>query len=372
MKNNNRRAFLKAGTLAGAAMFVNNVFGSSSKSKNQISAQENAISSMPIISKKRVLGSGSNKLEVSAIGLGCMGMSYHRSDSPDRKSSIALIRQAYDHGVTLFDSAEIYGPYINEELVGEAIASFRDKVVVSSKFGIVFDSKGQIQGTNSRPEHIKKVAEESLRRLKTDRMDIFYQHFYDPNVPLEDVAGAVKELINEGKVLHFGLCGVTGEQIRKAHAVQPVTVIQSEFSMMYRTPQNEVLDVCEQLGIGFVPYSPLNRGYLGGHLYEHTRFDPNNDNRAGWEQFKPEAIRHNLEFIARINDFGRTKGMTTAQLALAWLMHQKPFIVPIPGTTKISHLEENLRAADMVLTNEEYNGLNEIITNFKLAAVPTW
>lgn len=367
-----RRNFFRVGSAASAAMFVTtafgNILGESKSGRSQFKSSPN----MPLITKRRTLGSGKNAVEVSAIGLGCMGMSYERSEHPDKKSNIALIHQAYDHGVTFFDTAEIYGPYVNEELVGEAIAGFRNKVIVTTKFGITFDEKGHIQGTNSRPENIRKVAESSLKRLKIDTIDIFYQHFYDPNVPLEDVAGTVKELIKEGKVKHFGLCGVTGEQIRKAHAVQPVTAIQSEFSMMYKIPQHEVLDVCEKLGIGFVPYSPLNRGYMGGDLSEFTKFDPNNDNRATFEQFKPENIRHNSEFVTMIAQFGKTRGMTSSQLALAWLMYQKPFIVPIPGTTKISHLEENLRAADMVLTEEDYKNLNSIINNFKLAGVPSW
>lgn len=370
MENGNRRNFLKSATAASAALFLSNAFGQSKKTS--LANKTRNTPNMPLLTKQRVLGSGKNKLEVSALGLGCMGMSYERSEHPDKKSNIALIQQAYDHGVTFFDTAEIYGPYVNEELVGEAIAGFRNKVTVASKFGITFDSKGHILGTNSRPENIKKVAEESLKRLKTDSIDIFYQHFYDPNIPLEDVAGAVKELIKEGKVKHFGLCGVNGEQIHKAHAVHPVTAIQSEFSMMYKKPQEEVLDVCEKLGIGFVPYCPLNRGYLGGNIYEHTRFDPNNDNRATFEQYKPEIIRHNLELISRLSEYGRTKGMTIAQLAIAWLMYQKPFIVPIPGTTKISHLEENIRTADMILTDEEYKELNAIINNVKLMAVPNW
>jgi aryl-alcohol dehydrogenase-like predicted oxidoreductase len=366
--SNSRRNFLRTSTLAGAAMFAAPAFAGSLQTKRYDSP---SAENMPVINKRRTLGSGKNALEVSALGFGCMGMSYERSQHPNKEKNIALIRQAYEHGVTYFDTAEIYGPYVNEELVGEAVAPFRDKVVVSSKFGIIFDPKGKIQGTNSRPEHIKQTAEASLKRLKTDRLDIFYQHFYDPNVPLEDVAGTVKELIQQGKVKHFGLCGVNGDQIRKAHAVQPVTVIQSEFSMMYKK-QQAVLPVCEELGIGFVPYSPLNRGYLGGNLYEYTRFDPNNDNRATFEQYKAENIRQNLELIARLCELGRVMGMTSAQLALAWLMHQKQFIVPIPGTTKISHLEENLRTAEMALSESDYQELNKIIDSVKLAAVPTW
>lgn len=365
-----RRNFFKVGTVAGAAILVNPVFANTSD-KNEVNKTDKHTGS-PLITKRRTLGSGKHAVEVSALGLGCMGMSYERSGHPDKKTNLALIRKAYDLGVTFFDTAEIYGPYVNEELVGDAIAPFRDKVIVTSKFGIVFDERGGIKGTNSRPDHIKEVAEASLKRLKTDRIDIFYQHFYDPNVPLEDVAGAVKDLIKQGKVKHFGCCRLTGEQIRQAHAVQQITAIQSEFSMMYKKPQTEVLDTCEKLGIGFVPYSPFNRGYLGGDLNEHTTFDPNNDNRATFEQFKSENIRHNSQLVAKINEYGRTKGMTVAQLALAWLMYQKPFIVPIPGTTKISHLEENLRTADMPITETEYKELNAIIDSVKLVAVPTW
>jgi len=347
----NRRNFLRTGAVLSAAMCVPPALGgrvvvSSNETRQDKSAD------VPLLTNHRTLGTGKHALEVSALGLGCMGMSYHRSGHPVKEMNIALIRKAVDLGVTFFDTAEVYGPFINEELVGEALASVRNNVVIATKFGFNFVN-GVQSGLNSHPENIRRVVDESLRRLRTDRIDLLYQHRQDPNVPVEDVAGTVSDLIKQGKVLHYGLSEVSGETIRKAHAIHPLTAIQSEYSIMWRQPEEEVLQVCEELGIGFVPYSPLNRAYLTGSLNEFTRFDPENDNRTSSPTFTPEALRTNLPFVNLLYDFGRTRGVTGSQVALAWLMAQKPFIATIPGTTKLSHLEENLRAMQLKLSPGE-------------------
>jgi len=300
--------------------------------------------------QKRKLGN--SNLEVSAIGLGCMGMSYHRGPAPERNAMIALIRKAVELGVTLFDTAEVYGPFINEELVGEALFPFRNEVVIATKFGANFEN-GKPTGPNSRPERIRQVAEESLKRLKSESIDLFYQHRFDPNVPIEDVAGTVKDLIRQGKVKHFGLCEVGAQTIGRAHAVQPITAVQSEYSLMWRQPEEEVLPTLEKLGIGFVPYSPLGRGYLAGALNEHTKFDSRNDNRATLPHFTAEAMKANRVLVDLLNEFGQRKGATLTQVALAWLLAQKPWIVPIPGTTKLARLEENLRSTDLEFTPKD-------------------
>jgi aryl-alcohol dehydrogenase-like predicted oxidoreductase len=298
-------------------------------------------------------------LEVSALGLGCMGMSYHRGPVPERKAMIALIRQAVELGVTLFDTAEVYGPFVNEELVGEALAPLRNDVVIATKFGFeLVDGKVQLGALNSQPDHIRRVAEASLRRLRTDTIDLFYQHRLDPSVPIEDVAGAVKDLIGEGKVKHFGLCEVNPSTIRRAHAVQPVAAVQSEYSVMWTQPRADVLPVLEELGIGFVPYSPLGRGYLSGSLNEHTKFDGSNDNRATLPRFTPEALQANRVLVDLLEEFGQRKGATPAQVALAWLLAQKPWIVPIPGTTKLERLNENLAAVDLTFGAQELSALD--------------
>ncbi len=278
---------------------------------------------------------------------------------------IKLIRQTVERGVTLFDTAETYGPFINEELAGEALAPLRDDVMITTKFGFKHEG-GKSVGLDSRPERIRQVAEESLKRLKIDVIDLFYQHRLDPKVPIEEVAGAVKGLIQAGKVKRFGLCEVGPETIRRAHAVQPVTAIQSEFHLMWREPEQEVLPVCEELGIGFVPYSPINRGFLGGDLNEYTRFDSGNDNRNTLPRFTPEAMRANLAIVEVLNRFGRTRGATSAQVALAWLLAKKPWIVPIPGTTKLAHLEENLRTPDLALTAAEMSELEEAVSKIEI------
>ncbi len=302
---------------------------------------------------------GKSGLEVSAIGLGCMGMSFGYGPAKDKKEMIDLMRKAVESGVTFFDTAEIYGPFINEELVGEALAPFSGKVVIATKFGFKLDPKtGAQAGLDSRPHHIREVAEASLKRLGVDAIDLFYQHRVDPDVPIEDVAGAVKELIKEGKVRHFGLSEAGAQSIRKAHAVQPVTALQSEYSLWTRTPEAEIIPLIEELGIGFVPYSPLGRGFLTGKIDENTKFD-NNDFRNIVPRFTPEARKTNQALVDILSAIAAEKNVTTAQIALAWILAQKSWIVPIPGTTKVSRLEENIGAANVELTAEDIRKINE-------------
>jgi len=296
---------------------------------------------------------GKSNLEVSAIGLGCMGMSFGYGPPADRQEMIALIRSAFERGVTFFDTAEVYGPFTNEELVGEALLPIRGKVAIATKFGFDIDPKGGPQrGLNSRPEHIREVAEASLKRLKTDVIDLLYQHRVDPEVPIEDVAGAVKNLIREGKVKHFGLSEAGVATIRRAHAVQPVTAVQSEYSLWWRRPEKEVLPTLEELGIGFVPYSPLGKGFLTGAISESTTFE-SNDFRNIVPRFTPEARKANRGLVDRLSEIAGRKRATPAQIAIAWLLAQRPWIVPIPGTTKLHRLEENIGAADIHLTAGE-------------------
>jgi aryl-alcohol dehydrogenase-like predicted oxidoreductase len=295
---------------------------------------------------------GKSGLEVSALGLGCMGMSYGYGPAGEKREMIALIRSAVERGVTFFDTAEAYGPFANEELVGEALAPFRDQVVIATKFGFKFGPKGDQIGVDSRPEHVKLVAEASLKRLKTDVIDLFYQHRVDPDVPVEDVAGAVQGLIHEGKVKHFGLSEAGVPTIRRAHAVQPVTALQSEYSLWWRKPEEEVLPALEQLGIGFVPFSPLGRGFLTGKIDEKTTFD-SSDFRNIVPRFTPEARKANQALVDLLRRLAERRKTTPAQLALAWLLAQKPWIVPIPGTTKPGRLEENIGAVAVALTAED-------------------
>lgn len=297
--------------------------------------------------QKRKLGNSG--LEVSAVGLGCMGMSSSYGPPADRQEMISLLRSAVERGVTFFDTAEVYGPFTNEELVGEALAPLRDEVVIATKFGFKLDSSG---GVDSRPEHIKEVAEASLKRLKIDVIDLFYQHRVDPDVPVEDVAGAVKALIQEGKVKHFGLSEAGVQTIRRAHAVQPVTALQSEYSLWTRTPEKEVIPTLEELGIGFVPFSPLGRGFLTGKIDENTSFD-SSDFRNTLPRFTPEARKVNQALVDLLGKIAERKNATPAQIALAWLLAQKPWIVPIPGTTKLHRLDENIGAAALELTPED-------------------
>ena len=301
--------------------------------------------------KKRKVGK--SRLEVSAIGLGCMGMSFGYGPPKDKQEMISLLRAAVEPGVTFFDTAEVYGPFTNEELVGEGLAPFRQQVVIATKFGFKLDPKsGRSIGVDSRPEHIKEVAEASLKRLKTDVIDLFYQHRVDPEVAIEDVAGAVKELIHEGKVKHFGLSEPGVQTIRRAHAVQPVTAVQNEYSLWWRKPEHEVLPVLEELGIGFVPYSPLGRGFLTGKMNEDTTFDTT-DFRNTLPRFTPEARKANRALVDLLGAIAKRKNATPAQIALAWLLAQKPWIVPIPGTTKLKRLEENVGAAEIELTGDD-------------------
>jgi aryl-alcohol dehydrogenase-like predicted oxidoreductase len=299
--------------------------------------------------QKRKLGN--SNLEVSAIGLGCMGMSYGYGPAHDKQEMISLIRSAVERGVTFFDTAEVYGPYTNEELVGEALAPYRGQVLIATKFGFKPVSTGESRWSelDSRPEHIKQVAEASLKRLRSDVIDLFYQHRVDPNVPIEDVAGAVKDLIREGKVKHFGLSEAGVQTIRRAHAVQPVTAVQSEYSLWWREPDAEVLRTLEELGIGFVPFSPLGRGFLTGKMNENTTFD-STDLRNTLPRFTPEARKTNQALVDLLGEIAKRKKATPAQIALAWLLAQKPWIVPIPGTTKLHRLEENIGAASIELT----------------------
>src|SRR6059058_5296829 len=306
--------------------------------------------------KKRKLGK--SNLEVSAIGLGCMGMSFGYGPAVDKQQGISVIRAAVERGVTFFDTAEVYGPYTNEELVGEALAPFREQVVIATKFGFAPDPNGgpRWSALNSRPEHIKEAAEGSLKRLKTDVIDLFYQHRVDPNVPIEDVAGAVKELIQQGKVKHFGLSEAGVKTIRRAHKVQPVTALQSEYSLWFREPEAEVIPTLEELGIGFVPFSPLGKGFLTGKISEDTQFDKS-DFRNIVPRFTPENRKANQALVDLIGTFAQQKKATPAQIALAWLLAQKPWVVPIPGTTRLHRLEENIGAAAIELTSDDLRQL---------------
>ncbi|MGD0892545.1 MAG: aldo/keto reductase [Terracidiphilus sp.] len=315
--------------------------------------------------QKRTLGN--SNLEVSALGLGCMSMSTGYGPPADKNEMIQLIRAAHDLGVTHFDTAEVYGPFVNEELVGEALKPIRNRVTIATKFGFDIDSEtGQRRGgTNSRPEHIKHVADASLKRLQTDAIDLFYQHRVDPDVPIEDVAGAVKELIGAGKVKHFGMSEAGVQTIRRAHAVQPVTAVQSECSLFWRGPEAELLPALEELEIGFVPFSPLGAGFLTGKIDENTKFDPT-DFRNIVPRFSPEARKANMLLVGLVKAVAVRKGATPAQVALAWLLAQKPWIVPIPGTTKLHRLEENLGAVDLKLTVDDLKQIDEAVSTLKL------
>jgi aryl-alcohol dehydrogenase-like predicted oxidoreductase len=309
--------------------------------------------------KQRTLGTGG--FEVSALGLGCMGLSHAYGPPVPKAQGIALIRAAVERGVTLFDTAEVYGPFTNEELLGEALAPVRDQVKIATKFGFQIDSdRSDLRRLNSRPEHIREVVDASLRRLRTDHIDLLYQHRVDPEVPIEDVAGTVKDLIGAGKVRHFGLSEAGPDSIRRAHAVQPVTALQSEYSLWWREPEREILPLCAELGIGFVPFSPLGRGFLTGAIDAHTQF-ASNDFRAQVPRFSPEARQANQALVARIGDIASGKGVTRAQIALAWVLAQQPWIVPIPGTTRLERLEENLAAAEMTLTGEDLQRIDQML-----------
>lgn len=363
-KDLNRRSFLKTLGVAGAALMIepalNKVQAAVSLTENKKSAVNSNL--LP----HRILGKGEAAFEVSALGFGVMGMTYNRSQHPDKKACIRLLHEAVARGITLFDTAIIYGPLSNENLIGEALSEFKGKINVTTKFGHeVVNGKGTGK-QDSRPATIRRYCEDSLRRLRIDCIPMFYQHRFDSNTPIEDVADTIGSLIQEGKVLHWGLCEVSAETIRKAHAVQPLTAVQSEYHLMHRiVEENGVLDTCREFGIGFVPYSPLNRGFLGGNINEYTLFDRNNDNRHTLPRFQPDSIRHNMRIVNVLQDFGRTRGMTSAQVALGWLLQKAPWIVPIPGTTKLSHLEENIRAFDFDILPEEWDELESAV-----AAIP--
>lgn len=311
--------------------------------------------------EKRTLGK--SNLTVSALGFGCMGLSFGYGPAAEKEAAISLIRNAFENGVTFFDTAEAYGPFTNEEIVGEALAPFRDQVVIATKFG--FQNGDSKSGLDSRPERIRAVADAALKRLRTDRIDLFYQHRVDPNVPIEDVAGTVKELIHEGKVKHFGLSEAGVQSIRRAHAVQPVAALQSEYSLWWREPEKELLPVLEELGIGFVPFSPLGKGFLTGAIDETTSF-AKDDFRNIVPRFTPEARKANQALVDKLASIAATKGATSAQIALAWLLAQKPWIVPIPGTTKLHRLKENLDAATVELSAEDLSAIQDALEHIQI------
>ena len=351
-----RRDFIRSATLR-MGIIAASPFQSLGATPEANNLKEANTKADTLLKQKRVLGSKKNSLKVSAIQLGCMGMHVGRGIHPDHQSMVKLIRDAADRGCDFFDTAEIYGPYVNEELVGEALAPIRNQVAISTKFGFKIGGPG---GLDSSPENIRKVADQSLKRLKTDRIDLLYQHRVDPNVPIEDVAGTVKDLIKAGKVLHFGLSEAKAETIRRAHAVCPVTAVQSEYSFMTRLPEDFIFSTLQELEIGFVAYSPLCRGLLGGSMTEYSDLKTN-DGRGGWPRFQPEALRANLRITEALNEFGKTRGMTSSQICLAWMLSKYPFIVALPGTTKLSHLEEDFRAADFTLTAAEITEIEKKI-----------
>ncbi|RDS82315.1 aldo/keto reductase [Dyella monticola] len=308
---------------------------------------------------------GNSQLEVSAVGLGCMGLSHGYGPPAERQAAISLIRAAVDRGVTFFDTAEVYGPYLNEDVVGEALAPVRGRVVIATKFGFTFGEDGKQQNLNSRPDHIRVAVEGSLKRLRTDVIDLLYQHRVDPEVPIEDVAGTVKDLIAEGKVKHLGLSEAGAQTIRRAHAVQPVTALQSEYSLWWREPEQQILPTLEELGIGFVPFSPLGRGFLTGAISADATFG-SDDFRSIVPRFSPEALRANQALVDLLGQIAKEKGVTPAQIALAWLLAQKPWIVPIPGTTKLHRLEENLGAVALTLSDDDRHKLARLLENVKV------
>ena len=344
-----RRDFLAGTVLIGAGLAVGPLSWATSSDRHQ---EKRSM-------KTRSLG----KLEVSEMGAGCMSISANYGPPADKNQGIRVIRTAYDKGVTFFDTAEVYGPFTNEELVGEALAPFRDKVVVATKFGFDLEAGG----LNSRPEHIRKVVEASLKRLRTDRIDLYYQHRVDPKVPIEEVAGAIKDLIKAGKVLHLGLSEASAKTIRRAHVVQPVTAIQTEYSLMERDPErNGVLKACEELGIGFVPWGPVGMGYLTGKIDTRTKLDPKTDLRAGFDRFSPANLAANQPVVDLLKRVAKRKNATPAQIALAWLLAQKPWIVPIPGTRNVNHLGENLAAINVQLTTADLREIDTAVAKIKV------
>ncbi len=368
--NISRRGFLKTAATVGAALTITPTY-EKVMAATKAAGTTNGTSTLggaktAAISAKRTLGTGRAAFEVTALGFGVMGMNHDRGIHPDKQSCIKLLHEAVDRGVTLFDTAIIYGPLLNEELAGEALSQFKDRINVTTKFGYeVINGKGTGR-LDSRSATVRQYCEDSLRRLRLDALPMFYQHRLDPNVPIEEVAQTIADLMKEGKVRRWGLCEISADTIRKAHSICPLTAIQSEYHLMFREVEtNGVLDVCQELGIGFVPYSPINRGFLGGDINEHTKFDPNNDNRQNLPRFQPEAMRANTRIVNVLQQFGRSRGMTSSQVALGWLLQKAPWIVPIPGTTKLSHLEENLRTMEFSLAAEEWKELEDAV-----AAIP--
>jgi len=356
----NRREFVSRSVIIGTGFAIGSVIlnACSNSAKNESGTSNNSLQTAHGI-KTRNLGS----LKVSALGAGCMSISANYGPPAEREQGLKLIRAAYDKGITFFDTAEVYGPYTNEELVGEATGSFRDKIILATKFGFDIEAGG----LNSKPQHIRKAIEGSLKRLKTDRIDLYYQHRVDPNVPIEEVAATIKELIQEGKVLHFGLSEASASTIRKAHAIQPVTAIQTEYSFMERdVEKNGVLQTCEELGIGFVPWGPIGMGYLSGKITSNAQLDPKTDLRAGFDRFTDENLIANKPIVDLLKDFALKRNATPSQIALAWLISQKPFIVSIPGTRNLDHLDENLGARNIQLSTAE---LNELETEFSKLTV---
>lgn len=355
--SNGRRDFLKAALGVAAAPLLANVVGCASAPRTTPAGTGATAASTGPRARRRL-----GQLEVSALGFGCMNIAWAYGPPTDHQEAVRLIRAAHERGVTLFDTAEVYGPFISEETVGEALSPVRNQVIIATKFGFEVDPEtNQRRGLNSRPEYIKQMVERCLRRLRTDHIDLLYQHRVDPNVPIEDVAGAVKDLIQAGKVRAFGLSEAGAATIRRAHAVLPVSAVQNEYSFWTRDPEHEVLPVCEELGVGFVPWSPLGMGYLTGKLTPETSFDPQYDLRASahFPRFTPEALRENRPLVDVLARVGERKGATSGQVALAWLLAKKPFIVPIPGTTKLPHMEENLGALNVQLTAEDVRELEE-------------
>ncbi len=357
--NGNRRQVLTALALLMAAPLFTAL--PQAARAQELQSHKNFNGTTTMISKKRVLGSGANSLEVSAMGLGCMVMTGAHGPIADHQEMVKLIRTAFDQGVTLFDTAEVYGPLLNETLVGEAVEPFRNEVVIETKFGFNIVDGKQLSGFNSKPDHIRAVVEGSLKRLRTDHIDLLYQHRVDPDVPIEDVAGTVKDLIRQGKVLHFGLSEASAKTIKRAHAVQPVTALQSEYSLMWREPEKRIFPAIEEMGIGFVPFSPLGRGYLTGVLNENTKF-MKTDLRYGKPRYSAENMKANRPFVDALDKLALDKGVTGPQLALAWLLKQHPWIVPIPGTTKLAHLNENLAAVDITLDDADVEKINRTLS----------
>ena len=372
LDNQKRREFIGSGAKAIASMgllglMANVAFGATKSLTPKKEGKNLKLSQIAQITDYRTLGSGDSAMRVSNLGFGCMGLNHHRSVRLEKKAAIALIHEAIERGITLFDTAEVYGPLSNETLVGEAIKGYTDQIFVSTKFGFAFENGKIVAGLpNSSPQNIRRAVEGSLKRLQIDSIPLLYQHRFDAQTPIEMVGETIKELMKEGKVQRFGLCEVRADIIRQMHAIVPITAIQSEYHLMHRAVESEILPLCEELGIGFVPYSPINRGFLSGAISEWTRFDAKNGNRIDLPRFQKDAIRANLQIVEVLNAFGQPKGYTAAQIAQSWLLHKKPFIVPITGTSKLPHLEENLRATQIKLTPSEVSAIEKQVSAIKI------